>query len=254
MTVRKALALLMGAVVCTGVLGTGCAPQQSGAARGEPRAAAGSASQPASPRPAPPRSSPRPLPGVGPAMRARVPDATRQALVVTGATGGSSRARAVLYEQDPAQGWRAVAGPWPAHNGLRGWTDAHEAGDLHTPIGVFRLSDAGGRLPDPGTRLPYDQDPEFAVSGTGHLGEPLEGSFDYVIAIDYNRVPGTTPLDKTRPLGEDKGGGVWIHVDHDGPTNACVSLSEEHMRALLRALDPDMEPVVVMGPESVLGR
>ncbi|OSC51060.1 hypothetical protein B5181_39740, partial [Streptomyces sp. 4F] len=75
-----------------------------------------------------------------------------------------------------------------------------------------------------------------------------------VIAIDYNRVPGTTPLDKTRPLGEDKGGGVWIHVDHQGPTNACVSLSEEHMRALLNVLDPDKEPVVVMGPASVLAR
>lgn len=92
------------------------------------------------------------------------------------------------------------------------------------------------------------------MSGTGYLGEPLEGSFDYVVAIDYNRVPGTTPLDRTRPLGEDKGGGVWIHVDHDGPTNACVSLSEEHMRALLTALDPDKEPVVVMGPEEALAR
>ncbi|MFC7986145.1 L,D-transpeptidase family protein [Streptomyces sp. NPDC057336] len=251
MTVTRALALVIGAVVCTGVLGTGCAQQPS-------EEASSRDSQPpvtsASPQAGPPRAFPSPLPGVGPAMRARLPDATRQALVVTGATESSNRARAVLYERYPAQGWRAVAGPWPAHNGLRGWTDDHEAGDLHTPVGVFRLSDAGGRLPDPGTRLPYDQDPQFAVSGTGHLGEPLEGSFDYVIAIDYNRVPGTTPLDKTRPLGEDKGGGVWIHVDHDGPTNACVSLSEEHMRALLTALDPDKEPVVVMGPEQVLAR
>ncbi|MFE2050528.1 hypothetical protein ACFXAS_18720 [Streptomyces sp. NPDC059459] len=254
MTVRNALARMIGAVVCTGLLGTGCAQQQPGAAPRDAQAPGRSASQPTSPRPAPPRSFPSPLPGLGPAMRARIPDASRQALVVTGATRTSNRARAVLYEQDPARGWRAVAGPWAAHNGLRGWTEQHEAGDLHSPVGVFRLSDAGGRLPDPGTRLPYDQDPEFAVSGTGHLGEPLEGSFDYVVAIDYNRVPGTTPLDKTRPLGEDKGGGVWIHVDHEGPTNACVSLGEEHMRALLSALDPEKEPVVVMGPESVLER
>lgn len=43
-------------------------------------------------------------------------------------------------------------------------------------------------------------------------------------------------------------------MDHDGPTNACVSLSEEHMRALLTAVDPDKEPVVVMGPSEVLAR
>ncbi|NEC72508.1 hypothetical protein [Streptomyces rochei] len=260
MTVRRALALVIGAVLCTGVLGTGCAQQPSGLSSGDAQPPAASASSPAaeaartSPQAGPPRSFPRPLPGIGPAMRARLPDGSRQALVVTGATETSNRAEAVLYERYPAEGWRAVAGPWPAHNGLRGWTDDHEAGDLRTPVGVFGLSDAGGRLPDPGALLPYDQDPEFAVSGTGHLGEPLEGSFDYVIAIDYNRVPGTTPLDKTRPLGEEKGGGVWIHVDHEGPTNACVSLSEDHMRALLTALDPEKEPVVVMGPQPVLAR
>ncbi|MFE2440181.1 hypothetical protein [Streptomyces sp. NPDC059409] len=251
MTVRKALALVIGAVMCTGALATGCAREPAGGASSQDAHAPASS---AAPRPAPPRSFPRPLPGVGPAVRERLPAGTRQAVVVTGETEDSSEARVVLYEQYPGEGWRAVAGPWPAHNGLRGWTDDHEAGDLHTPIGVFGLSDAGGRLPDPGTLLPYDQDPAFSVSGTGYLGEPLEGSFDYVIAIDYNRVPGTTPLDKTRPLGEDKGGGVWLHVDHDGPTNACVSLSEEHMRTLLTTLDPDKEPVVVMGPEEVLAQ
>lgn len=50
-----------------------------------------------------------------------------------------------------------------------------------------------GLLPDPGTRLPYDRSDGFAVSGTGFEGEPLEGSFDYVVAIDYNREPGASP-------------------------------------------------------------
>ncbi|MDT0611163.1 hypothetical protein [Streptomyces lancefieldiae] len=254
MTVRKVLALLIGAVVCTGVLGTGCAREQSDASRRAAQPSGGSASPSASPHPAPPRPVLSPLPGLGPDMRARLPSASRQALVVTGATESSVRAQAVLYERYPTKGWRAVAGPWPAHNGLRGWTDDHVVGDLQTPIGVFPLSDAGGLLPDPGTRLPYDQDPLFHATGTGHLGEPLEGSFDFVIAIDYNRVPGTTPLDETRPLGEEKGGGIWIHVDHGGPTNACVSFSEEHMRVLLNTLDPAKNPVVVMGPEAALAR
>ncbi|MER6850699.1 L,D-transpeptidase family protein [Streptomyces flaveolus] len=244
MNVRKALALVIGAVMCTGLLGTGCASRTPGTPHAPP----------ASPRPAPTGPTARPLPGLGPTVRARMPAATGQALVVRGATAEANRAQVVLYERHPVRGWQAVAGPWSAHTGLRGWTSDHSAGDLRTPIGVFGISDAGGRLPDPGTRLPYDQDPEFSLSGTGHLGEDLEGSFDYVIAVDYNRVPGTTPLDKTRPLGEDKGGGVWIHVDHGGPTNACVSLDEEHMRALLRALDPDRQPVVVMGPASALAQ
>ncbi|GAA4799896.1 L,D-transpeptidase family protein [Streptomyces ziwulingensis] len=245
MTVRKTLAFGASAAMCATALLTGCAA--------EPRDASSRSTPAPGGRGSPSPAGPRTVPGLGPETAARIPAASRQALVVRGATELSNEARAVLYERGgPGDRWRLAAGPWPAHNGLRGWTLDHWAGDLRTPVGVFSLSDAGGRLPDPDTRLPYDQDPEFEASGTGHLGEPLEGSFDYVVAVDYNRVTGTTPLDETRPLGEDRGGGVWVHVDHGGPTNACVSLSAEHMRVLLRALDPDREPVVVMGPRAVL--
>ncbi|MEU7037734.1 hypothetical protein ABZ958_29175 [Streptomyces sp. NPDC046237] len=193
-------------------------------------------------------------PGVGPTTLTQIPDGTKQAFVVTGGSLNTSKSTAVLYERDAAGRWQRKGGPWPAHNALRGWTNDHWAGDLRTPIGVFRLGDAGGRLPDPGSKLPYDQDEQFISPGTGFLGEPLEGSFDYVVAIDYNRVSGTTPLDRERPLGEDRGGGVWIHVDHGGPTQACISLTADVMRDLLRALDPAKEPVIVMGPAAEIGR
>ncbi|MEK9521526.1 hypothetical protein MIU24_19355 [Streptomyces venezuelae] len=212
---------------------------------------AGGPGEPANTLASAPVPAPR-IPGVGPATQALVPDGTGQALVVTGSTADDSTSTATLYEKGPGGGWTAAAGPWPTHNALRGWTADHTAGDLRTPIGVFRLDDAGGRLPDPGSRLPYDQDPEFAISGTGLSGEPLEGSFDHVIAIDYNRVPGRSPLDKERPLGAEKGGGVWIHVDHGGPTQACITLEREPLRRLIRALDPAEEPVIVMGPASDL--
>ena len=74
----------------------------------------------------------------------------------------------------------------------------------------------------PGSRTTSSR--RFDARGTGFEGEPLRGSFDYVVAINYNREPGTTPLDRTRPLGDEKGGGIWIHVDHGGPTQGCVSL------------------------------
>jgi hypothetical protein len=119
---------------------------------------------------------------------------------------------------------------------------------------VFGLTDAGGRLPDPGTTLPYDREPAFTADGIGFEGEPLAGSFDYVVAINYNRNSGTSPLDRTRPLGESRGGGIWIHVDHGGPTQACVSLPRGRMKELLRWLDPAKRPVVVMGDVTALGR
>ncbi|WP_330177454.1 hypothetical protein OG875_30450 [Streptomyces sp. NBC_01498] len=194
----------------------------------------------------------RDLPGLGPVTRSHIPVGTRQALVVTGEGRNSPVSGVVLYERDADTGWRPVTGRWPAHNALRGWTYEHRAADLRSPIGVFTLGDAGGRLPDPGARLPYDQDEEFQSPGTGFRGEPLEGSFDHVVAIDYNRTPGTTPLDKVRPLGPGRGGGVWVHVDHRGPTQACVSLRRGHMVELLRLLDPAERPVIVMGDAGAL--
>lgn len=201
-----------------------------------------------------PRSqAPARLPDLGPGTLARVPRDAAQVLVATGEGRNSPRSRVVLYEHT-VTGWQATA-HWAAHNALKGWTADHHSGDLRSPAGVFTLSAAGGRLSDPGTKLPYDHSPGgFGVGGTGFSGEPLAGSFDYVVAIDYNRKTGTSPLDWTRPLGPSRGGGIWLHVDHGGPTHGCVSLTEPHMKQLLRTLDPARHPVIVMGDRSFLRR
>ncbi|MEW2288559.1 L,D-transpeptidase family protein [Streptomyces sp. NPDC047841] len=192
------------------------------------------------------------LPGLGPKTLAKVPADTRQVVLVTGAGRNSATSRVVLWQRTD-DGWRPGA-VWEAHNGYKGWTDEHYEGDLHSPTGVFGLSDAGGRLPDPGTKLPYHHSGAFWVGGTGFEGEPLSGSFDYVIAIDYNRQPGTSPMDGTHPMGANRGGGIWVHVDHGGPTHACISVSKTHMKQLLRTLDPADHPVVVMGDAASLAR
>ncbi|MGW3667904.1 L,D-transpeptidase family protein [Streptomyces sp. NPDC005141] len=211
----------------------------------------------ATPAPAPtvtasPEAAPRRPPGLGPRTWAAVPSRTRQAVVVTGRGRNSPLSTVVLYERTEA-GWQA--GPSrPAHNALKGWTAHHRAGDLRSPVGVFGLTDAGGLLPDPGTRLPYDRSGAFTSPGTGFEGESLAGAFDYVVAVNYNRRPGTTPLDWTRPLGAARGGGIWLHVDHGGPTHGCVGLREGDLKELMRDLDPGRHPVVVMGDAASLAR
>ncbi|MEU6850591.1 L,D-transpeptidase family protein [Actinacidiphila alni] len=252
------------AVLAVSPLLSGCSASDSGARPSQvsevgplstvvtgPAGRAGrSAPEPARTTPAPAR-----LPGLGPRTLAQVPAAARQAVLVTGAGADSSDAKVTLYTRDATAGWRPAGPVWTAHNALKGWTDTHHEGDLRSPIGVFGLSDAGGRLADPGAKLPYDHAPiGFTVHGTGFRGEPLRGAFDYVIAIDYNHVPGTSPRDWTRPLGASRGGGIWLHVDHGGPTQGCVSLPQQAMRTLLRTLDPKLHPVVVMGDAAALAR
>ncbi|MEU3613570.1 L,D-transpeptidase family protein [Streptomyces sp. NPDC006872] len=199
------------------------------------------------------RSSPRAaaatrVPGVGDRLQRRIPAASRQVLAVYGDGKDSADATVVLYAKRGAT-WDRVRG-WRGHNGKKGWTAEHHTGDNRSPVGVFTLTDAGGVLADPGTRLPYTRSADLAAPrwwARSHWHD-----FDYVIAIDYNRVRGTPPDDPTRPEGEEKGGGIWLHMDHGSGTSACISLSRTAMEYLLRTLDPDRRPVVVMGDRAAL--
>ncbi|MCB5170176.1 L,D-transpeptidase family protein [Streptomyces bambusae] len=193
---------------------------------------------------------PRALPDISEATRAAIPASARQVVLVTGVAADSSYATASLYTRAVAGSEDWEPGPsWPARNGAKGWSADRTYGGLQSPVGVFSLTDAGGLLPaPPGTRLPYDHGPAFTATGRGVEGEPLTGSFDYVVAINYNRVPGTSPLNPDKPDGEAKGGNIWLHVDHDGPSQGCVGLPASAMKTLLETLDPARHPVVVMGP------
>lgn len=188
------------------------------------------------------------IPGVGDRLQKRIPADSRQVVAVYGDGRNSADATVVLYARH-GSGWDRVR-DWPAHNGKKGWTTDHHEGDGRSPVGVFTLSDAGGVLPDPGARLPYTR--SAAIAAPRWWPRSYWHDFDYVIAVDYNRDEGTPPNNQTRPDGYAKGGGIWLHMDHGSGTSACVSVSRSAMRYLLRTLDPDRHPVVVMGDRADL--
>ncbi|MEU9480552.1 L,D-transpeptidase family protein [Streptomyces sp. NPDC048191] len=196
-----------------------------------------------------PTTGPARIPGVGDRLLGRIPPDSGQIVVVYGEGVDSPESTAVLYTREGPR-WRRVAG-WQAHNGRRGWTTDHREGDERSPVGVFGLSDAGGVLDDPGTRLPYDRD-EYAYAPLNTWDEAHQHDFDYVIAIDYNRRPGTPPDDAARPEGDYKGGGIWLHLDHRDGTSGCISVSKDAMEFLLRTLDPARHPVMVIGDRAEL--
>ncbi|MFJ5518738.1 hypothetical protein ACIQB4_16910 [Streptomyces griseoluteus] len=186
------------------------------------------------------------VPGVGERMGRQIPDDTRQLVVVYGDDRNSAEGMAVLYEKQGAQ-WKQSAS-WPSHNGRRGWTTDHRLDDERSPVGVFSLTDAGGTLRSPGTRLPYWYDDHaYAASVVDPDDEAHAHDFDHVIAINYNRLKGTPPYDWSRPEGVEKGGGIWLHLDHGDGTSACVTVPEAGIRTLLGTLDPADHPMVVMG-------
>ncbi|GAV40672.1 hypothetical protein Saa2_03567 [Streptomyces acidiscabies] len=188
------------------------------------------------------------VPDVGPGFLKRIPAASRQVVAVYGDGRNSPDATAVLYIKQ-GRTWQKESS-WPAHNARKGWTTDHHENDGRSPVGVFTLTDAGGVLKNPGTKLPYTRSGAFETPSWWQ--KPYRHDFDYVIAIDYNRIKGTSPSDPTRPEGEKKGGSIWLHMDHGSGTSACVSLSKAGMEHLLRTLDPAAHPVVVMGDRAGL--
>ena len=191
-----------------------------------------------------------PVPGLGTETAAQIPAETSQVLVDSSAETSAESGSLSFYEFDDEK-WKKRK-TFDTHNGSNGWLTDRREGDKTTPIGVFTLSDAGGYRQDPGTKLPYTQDDSLSSSATVTYGSEYERVFDYIIAIDYNRKPGTPPTDRTRPLGWDKGGGIWLHLDHDSGTSGCVTLNENDLKWILENIDPDSHPRIAMGPESEL--
>jgi len=174
------------------------------------------------------------------------PERHRQVLIATGHGRRSSHTTLTRWAYQSGC-WYKVSST-PARNGARGWHPKPWDYSYFSPIGKFGLTDAGGRLSAPkGTRLPYHH------SRRGFAGPPGgEWVFDYVVAINFNRVPGRSPLDLTRPNPKIKDGGIWLHVSGRGATRGCISISRPAMRATLRWLDPAAKPVIVMGPRAVV--
>ncbi len=191
--------------------------------------------------------APGAVPGIGAVMSAKIPRDALQVIVASGADRDANTNNVTLWQRaDPDAPWEPFGAPLTGRNGANGWTFTHREGDLRSPIGVFSLTAAGGRLPDPGTGMPYEYRPAFYRTAAPQ-GQPMADAFNYVVAIDYNRLPGLPPSDPTRPLGDQVGGDIWLHVDHRSPTRGCVAVEQDALTSILRWLKPTAHPMIVMG-------
>jgi L,D-peptidoglycan transpeptidase YkuD (ErfK/YbiS/YcfS/YnhG family) len=182
------------------------------------------------------------------ALSRLIPAEASQAIIVTSPSFASDTNRLTLWQRSDGH-WQSVGASIPGYNGLRGWSSDRVEGDLRTPTGVYTLTYAGGRLPNPGTHEPYEYSPSyFDDDDATFLGKNLRNVFNYVVAIDFNRVPGTPPSSTIEPDGPGPGGGIWLHVSDGTGTEGCVTVSQSDMATILRWLNPALHPVIVLRP------
>ena len=214
---------------------------------------------------------------------------SQQVVVVTSRRWGSSHAMLRAYQQDDEGTWHLAKGPWAARVGWNGMVrgDRREQGSGTTPAATFRLGLGFGSRPDPGTGLDryrrfdkndywvYDpKDPRtynvlepfrsrqahWRRSWAEHLRDFGGGQYRYAVVVNFNLPSGVHWSDRLRqrvadePADTRRGGGIFVHVNGRGATAGCVSVSRDRMVALLRWLDSDDEPRIVIGPRRAITR
>jgi L,D-peptidoglycan transpeptidase YkuD (ErfK/YbiS/YcfS/YnhG family) len=191
----------------------------------------------------------------------------RQVITVDAPSASSTTATLTSWEND-GSGWYEALPPMPAVNGANGWLPAPSRieGDNTTPDGIYPIgSTMYGTEPDPGTQFPYhqlvcgdwwDEDsnsptyntfehvpcgttPPFAAASEALWTEG--NAYPYMAVIDFNTPP-------TGPYGS----GIFLHADVGQPTAGCVSLPLSDLVQVLDWLKPALNPVIVMGPDSVI--
>lgn len=208
----------------------------------------------------------------------------QQVIVVTSTDYRSTRARLSAYEKLPDGRWVTVVSDVPAFVGARGIVPgaSRRQGTNTTPAGTYAITSAFGRLPNPGTTLPYVrvdrndawtynpsspstynvfQSAAVSWASYGRYVERLWNmgrQYDYVAVLDYNLPGGTITTDARgirrtdEPADTRAGGGIFLHVSKGEPTAGCISINESTMKKVMDWLDVTKKPVTVIGSAKAL--
>lgn len=166
--------------------------------------------------------------------------------------------------------WENALGPFLAKIGRNGFSVTHHEGDGTTPAGAFTLAEAFGTLPNPdvgAVRLPYRQalandwwvsdqtSPLYNTWQHGPAGgrwdetkgelltsDTYRAAYKYALVIDYNRAP----------VVPGSGSAIFLHTTNGKATSGCVAIADDQLVSILKWLNPDKKPRIVMGPDAYL--
>ena len=219
--------------------------------------------------------------GAPAASATSVPDArvgnARQVIVVEATRWSSNEGTLTAFEKSNGS-WKVVQPTVRAQLGYGGLVrgDRRRQGTGTVPTGVFEILNGFGRKTDPGTAMDYiqvDRNDAWTynpkVPSTYNVFQDVDRSwksyggyveelwdmgmqYDYVAVLDYNLPEGPIRTDakgirrSTTPPNTSRGGGIFLHVDNGNKTAGCVAVKRSVMRDLMRWLDPEKDPVIVI--------
>lgn len=185
----------------------------------------------------------------------------RQVISVVASAQQDVRATVQAWTKVPG-GWKRVGPSIPAWLGTDGMSPHPSEQVSAVPMGSYTLTQAFGHDPDPGTALSYTQTTpaDWWISEPGPLyntmqhcssdcpfaqGDPNEHLYyetpyyDYAAVINYNR----------HPVRQGAGSAFFLHVSVNAPTQGCVAIDRSDLVRILRWLQPDEHPRIVIGTD-----
>ena len=187
-----------------------------------------------------------------------------QMILIAAQPGEGSHTLVCCYEREENHLWQPVPGLTGRAGtlGKNGLAHDRRRDTLTSPAGLWALGMAFGNSPKPeGTAMPWrdvtpssdwvcdENSPYFNTwqergdpnlepwsDDVEHL-EDYPAQYAYACVIEYNTPPG--------PVLPDRGCAIFLHCS-TGPTAGCVGLPEPDMLAVLRWLDPEKNPHILI--------
>jgi L,D-peptidoglycan transpeptidase YkuD (ErfK/YbiS/YcfS/YnhG family) len=191
-----------------------------------------------------------------------------QLVTVVAPTSTSTHGTVRLWRRS-GECWLRAGGPWSAWLGRRGVsTDRHE-GDRSTPAGVFGFGSVMyGVAPNPGVRFRYHR----IVCGDWWVEDVRSPYYNRLHHVGCGTRPPfrVTDADMSKsptayrhfafirfnadPVVPGRGSGIFLHASTGRPTLGCVALALPNLLTVLRALRPELEPLIAIGTPAQLAR
>jgi len=192
-------------------------------------------------------------------------DSIHQLLVVFNETPDQNSAVLVAMEKKNKH-WQVIFTPVPVGIGRKGFAapNAKREGDQLSPSGFYHLGQLFCYDKTVNTRMPYIQttsedkwiDDTTSVDYNRHVrGDTKAKSYEnlkirsdeykYCMAIEYNM----------HPVVKGMGSAIFLHLsegEKPNPSAGCVVVTQSDMERLLKWLNPESKPSILMGNEKVL--
>lgn len=177
----------------------------------------------------------------------------KQLIIVIPEKNDSSDAKITCYERKNIN-WMQVFDKMHGKIGKNGVTESKIEGDMKTPLGVYSFGIFFGSEDNIGFKFPYrkvdgkqfwvdDVESDYYNTYQEKISSKswksaenlLHPAYTYAAVINYNV-----------ECIKGKGSAIFLHKINKGATAGCIAINEKELIKVLKWLDPDKYPLIVI--------